>query len=239
MKSYMNWSGGKDSALALYYLGKEGVHKVGTLLTNINHHLDRISMHGVRTALLELQAASLGIPLRKVMLPEQPSMSDYEKLSSQAVKELYDEGYQQAVFGDIFLEDLRKYREDNLKSLGITCNFPLWGKNTKALLNEFLELGFKTIVVCVNTKYLDQSFCGRVIDKTFIDDLPTEVDPCGENGEFHTFVYDGPNFNTPVDFVKGEITYRTYSAPKVKEDNCFMATAEKDYGFYFCDLISL
>lgn len=239
MKSYMNWSGGKDSALALYHLQKDQSDKIECLVTNINGYYDRISMHGVRSDLLEQQASSIGIPLKKVFLPQEPSMKEYEKLLGETTEELYNEGYRKAIFGDIFLEDLKKYREENLKPFLIECNFPLWKRNTRDLLNEFLDLGFKTIVVCINSKYLPESFCGRIIDKKFIEDLPENVDPCGENGEFHTFVFDGPIFKTPVNFTKGEITYRTYTAPKLKEDNCFTTPHEADYGFYFCDLNSL
>jgi uncharacterized protein (TIGR00290 family) len=237
MKSFFNWSGGKDSALALYHAQKDKEHSIEKLLTNINGAHRRISMHGVREDLLEFQARSIGIPLQKITLPEEPSMQEYENRMKEAVEGLHEQKFTHAFFGDIFLEDLKTYREQQLSKVGITCVFPLWKRNTTTLINEFLESGFKTIVVCVNEQFLDKSFCGRIIDKDFLKDLPENVDPCGENGEFHTFVFEGPIFEQPVEFTKGEVVYRKYKAPKQQSDNCFQATTANDYGFYFCDLL--
>jgi len=144
-----------------------------------------------------------------------------EKVSS-----LKKKGFTHALFGDIFLEDLRRYREEKLESMGVTCIFPLWKIPSSVLMQEFLDLGFKAITVCVNTQWLDKSFCGRIIDETFLRDLPADVDPCGENGEYHSFVFEGPIFRHPVPFEKGEIVYKEYKGP------------EGPAGFYFCDLIT-
>jgi uncharacterized protein (TIGR00290 family) len=195
-------------------------------------------MHGVREELLELQASATGIPLQKLVLPDQPSMTEYEEEMRTTMNRLKQEGYTHSIFGDIFLEDLKIYRETQLAKVGMTAVFPVWKRDTTALIHEFIDLGFKTIVVCVNEKYLDKTFCGRVIDKSFLADLPAGVDACGENGEFHTFVFDGPLFNNPVAFIKGEMVYRKYAAPKEQNDNCFQSAPVEDYGFYFCDLLS-
>jgi uncharacterized protein (TIGR00290 family) len=191
-------------------------------------------MHGVRTALLERQAAHIGMPLRKLELPEGLDMPAYNAIMSNAVQQLCDEGYRHTIFGDIFLADLRAYREEQLRPLGIRAHFPLWQRDTRELLYEFLDLGFKTIVVCVNAGLLDRSFAGRIIDQDFIRDLPKNVDPCGENGEFHTFVFDGPIFKKPVDFTIGETVYREYPAPKSDSDS---PAHTSQMGFWFCDLV--
>ncbi|MEO6232796.1 MAG: diphthine--ammonia ligase [Ferruginibacter sp.] len=237
-KAYMNWSGGKDSALALYYILQEGKYAVEQLLTSVNSVHDRVSMHGVRKSLLEQQAIALGLPLTTLEMPEQPTMQEYENLLKHKVTHLKNTGFDYSIFGDIFLEDLRKYREDKLKQEGIEAIFPLWKIDTKELVKQFLDLGFKTIVVCVNEKYLDKSFCGRIIDEQFINDLPANVDPCGENGEFHSFVFDGPIFKTPIAVTKGELVYKKYAAPKSTADNCHQQIdeANQQYGFWFCDL---
>lgn len=238
-KSFFNWSAGKDSMLALYHILKDSTYSVEKLLTNINMKVDRISMHGVRVALLEQQTAALGIPLQKMILPDEPSMIEYEDKMRETLKLLQHEQFSHSVFGDIFLEDLKKYREIQLGRIGMTAVFPLWKRNTLELIHEFLDLGFKAIVVCVNEEFLDKSFCGRIIDKNFINDLPENVDVCGENGEFHTFVFDGPLFKSPVMFNKGEMVFRKYIAPKQESDNCFQQSAVENYGFHFCDLLPL
>ncbi len=239
--TYFNWSSGKDSSLALYHILKQKKFQVSKLLTTVNQDYKRVSMHGLREELLDLQANSLGIPLEKVKLPAQVSMSSYNDVMKHQVLQLVEDGYTHCIFGDIFLEDLRKYREDQLKSVGIECVFPLWKKNTKELLLEFIELGFKAITVCVNAKYLDETFCGRLIDKEFLDELPSDVDPCGENGEFHTFVFDGPIFKHPIKFEIGEKVLRGYEPSKDEDDNCFTQKQDDntnwDTSFWYCDLI--
>lgn len=227
----MNWSGGKDSSLCLYKALQSGEYHISNLLTSVNAAHDRISMHGVRRSLLEKQAKSIGIPLTTIELPEQPDMNEYENAMLNKVNELKETGCTHAIFGDIFLEDLKIYREQKLATAGIECAFPLWKIDTTQLVHEFIELGFKSIIVCVNEQYLDKSFCGRIINKDFLNDLPKNVDPCGENGEFHSFVFDGPIFKTPIAFTKGAIVYKTYTAPKVDADT------NPVYGFYFCDLL--
>ncbi|HEX9513768.1 MAG TPA: diphthine--ammonia ligase [Puia sp.] len=248
-RAYMNWSGGKDSSLCLHRVLEERVYKVQTLLTSVNAFHNRISMHGVRRELLEAQAASIGIPLQTIELGEQPGMKEYEQAMMEKVAALKKQGCTHALFGDIFLEDLRRYREEKLQSQDVHCLFPLWKIPTADLMQEFLEKGFKAIIVCVNGRFLDQSYCGRLIDESFVRDLPENVDPCGENGEYHSFVFEGPIFKTPIAFQKGEIVYREYKAPagasgSVSGDDpdnrsapaSSMDQGSKD-GFYFCDLL--
>ncbi len=236
-KAYFNWSGGKDSALALHYILQNKTVDVELLLTTINASFNRISMHGVRVELLHKQAESIGIPLQEIKLAESISMAEYNAVMHQSVTTLISENFYHAVFGDIFLEDLRKYREQQLAPLGLQVHFPLWKRNTKELLHEFIALGFKTIVVCVKSSLLDSSFAGRIIDTEFIADLPSAVDPCGENGEFHTFVFDGPIFKFPIKFSIGEKVYREYPAPRNSDDNCFSPNQDSQIGFWYCDLI--
>ncbi len=231
-KAVFNWSSGKDSALALYKIQQENKTEITTLLTSINKEFQRISMHGVHVSLLEKQAENMGLPLIKMELPKEPSMEEYRDIMSKTISDIQAMGITQSVFGDIFLEDLRKYREDQLKAIGMEAVFPLWKQNTTDLIHEFLDLGFKTIVTCVNETYLDKSFAGRIIDQDFINDLPKNVDPCGENGEFHTFTFDGPVFKTPVSFEIGETVKKTYPKPKSGPED-----EDGEYVFWFCDLI--
>lgn len=238
MKAYMNWSGGKDSSLALYHVLQTGVPSVDLLFTNVNAVHNRISMHGVRRELLQAQAAAIGLPLVTAELPEQPSMADYEAEMAASVAKLKERGYTTAVFGDIFLEDLKKYREEQLAKVGVNCVFPIWKRSTKELMQAFLDAGFKAIIVCINGAYLDESFCGRLIDESFVNDLPYGVDICGENGEYHSFVFDGPIFKYPVPFKSGETVFREYRAPKEDEGTC-SGSQQASMGFYFCDLLPL
>jgi uncharacterized protein (TIGR00290 family) len=238
VKAYMNWSGGKDSSLCLYKILNDEAYAMNAMLTSVNAAHDRVSMHGVRRDLLIKQADSIGLGLHTVELPETPTMFEYEKEMLAKVVSLKERGFNAAVFGDIFLEDLKKYREEQLSQARIDCVFPLWKVPTDKLMEEFLCADFKCIVVCVNEAYLDVSFCGRVIDDSFIRDLPDHVDICGENGEYHTFVFDGPIFKYPIEFKKGEIVRRMYASPRTgSNDNCPTDTSST-YGFYFCDLIS-
>jgi uncharacterized protein (TIGR00290 family) len=234
-RAYFNWSGGKDSSLALWKIVREKKFRIEYLLTSINSFHNRISMHGVRRELLEAQTAALNIPLTTIELPEQPSMIEYETAMMQKIRWFKGQGIAHSIFGDIFLEDLKKYREEKLATAGIECVFPIWKKDTRELMKEFIFAGFKAIVVCVNEKFLEKKFCGRMIDESFCNDLPADVDVCGENGEFHTFVYDGPIFNNPVTFKKGEVVYKEYLSPKDVDGNA--AVSGKNYGFYFCDLL--
>ena len=236
IKAYMNWSGGKDSSLCLYKILQSHQYDVKHLLTSVNAVHDRISMHGVRRALLQSQARSIGIPLRTIELPEQPGMSEYEQQMMSAVQYLKEDGCTHSIFGDIYLEDLRRYRENKLQESGVNCVFPLWQQNTTALAKEFIDLGFKSIIVCVNDRYLDKTFCGRLIDYSLLSDLPPDVDPCGENGEYHSFVFNGPIFHEPVIFEKGEVVMKKYRAPQGNDD-CHTHTDPAQNGFYFCDLL--
>lgn len=236
-KAIFNWSGGKDSSLCLYKTMLEGRYDIMCLLTSVSEPYRRISMHGVRVDLLEVQAQSIGLPLVKLMIPEMPTMETYERVMSDTLQDLISRGATASIFGDIFLEDLRQYRENKLAEQNLKGVFPLWNIPTDELIREFLDLGFKTIVTCVNDKYLDKSFAGRVIDNDFLKDLPDNVDPCGENGEFHTFVFDGPIFKQPIPFEKGEVVYRKYEqqngTASDEEDTPF------DNGFWYCDLLMI
>nr|WP_315247699.1 diphthine--ammonia ligase [uncultured Flavobacterium sp.] len=240
-KALFNWSSGKDSALALYKILQNPDFKIECLLTSINQQYQRISMHGVRVDLLEDQAKSINLPLKIMQIPEMPTMEVYENVMTETLSELKKGGITHSVFGDIFLEDLRKYREDKLAQIGFEGVFPIWQIPTTDLIQEFIRLGFKTIVVCVNERYLDKSFVGRIIDQDFINDLPENVDVCGENGEFHTFTFDGPIFSETINFEIGETVYRKYEKPKSQESSntaCDTNASDAfDYGFWYCDLI--
>lgn len=235
-KSVFNWSGGKDSSLALYHILKNKEYDPSLLLTTINSTFNRVSMHGVRVELLEEQAKQLALPLHQLALTDQPTMSEYEDLMSQTMESIKSQGCTHSIFGDIFLEDLKKYREEKLAAAGFKAVFPLWRRDTKTLLKEFLSLGFKTILVCINAQLLDKKFAGRIIDEQFIDDLPDNVDPCGENGEFHTFVFDGPIFKSPIPIEVGETVFREYEKPANDDDSC-NSDATENMGFWFTDLI--
>ncbi|MBJ6367108.1 diphthine--ammonia ligase [Snuella sp. CAU 1569] len=232
-KTYFNWSTGKDSALALYHLLQNPHYEVDELITTVNSHYNRVSMHGLRRELLVAQTNAMNIKSSFIELPEQPSMEVYEQKMGETVTRLKNEGFTHSAFGDIFLEDLRTYREKQLAQQGFKAVFPIWKRDTKELLHQFLDLGFKTIIVCANSKHFNEDFVGTVIDKDFIDNLPEGVDPCGENGEFHTFCFDGPIFKSPIPFSIGEKVYREYNNPKTDDSVC---KGDK-YGVWYCDLI--
>ncbi len=213
----VSWSGGKDSCVALYEIQKDPRFRVDALITTLTRDFDRISMHGVRRVLLESQAASLGFSLEQVFISKGADNDQYEARMGEAFDAARARGIDSVVFGDLFLEDIRAYRGRLLAKHGMTALYPIWKRETGQFIRDFLALGFKTAVVCVDPAKLDPSFVGRVIDADFLADLPTSVDPCGENGEFHTFVFDGPTFKTPVPFTFGE---------KVCRDS-----------FWFCDLV--
>ena len=235
-KTYFNWSSGKDSALALYHLLQDERYAVDELITTVNSHYNRVSMHGLRSELLIEQTNAIGIPANVIKLPEMPSMAIYEQKISETVSKLKQNGFTHAAFGDIFLEDLRDYRDKQLAKQDLKAVYPLWKRDTKALLYEFLDLGFKTTIVCANSKYFGEDFVGTIIDKHFIDNLPEGVDPCGENGEFHTFCFDGPIFKSPIAFEIGEKVYREYDTPKTDDNSVCKSDSEK-YGVWYCDLI--
>lgn len=200
------WSGGKDSCLALYEIQK--TRRVAGLLTTVTRDFDRISMHGVRRVLLQQQAESLGLPLHEIFISKGASNDEYEAAMGKAFESFRAQGVSEIVFGDLFLEDIRAYRDRLLARFGMSGLYPVWDRDTEGTIRTFLDLGFKTAVVCVDPKKLDRSFVGRVLDDQFLSALPTGIDPCGENGEFHTFVFDGPIFRKPVAFSFGEIVER-------------------------------
>jgi uncharacterized protein (TIGR00290 family) len=204
------WSGGKDSTLALHELRRDARYEIATLLTTVTESYDRISIHGVRRSLLYEQAASLRVPLREVVIPTDCPNDEYERRMAAALDDIRAQtpGLRSVAFGDLFLEDIRRYRERMLASDGMRGIFPVWGRDTAALAREFLALGYKAIVVCVDTTALPRDFAGAEFDDAFLDALPPGVDPCGENGEFHTFVYAGPPFARPIPCRRGEIVLR-------------------------------
>jgi len=205
---FLSWSGGKDSSLALYEIWKASSHRVAGLLTTITEDYDRISMHGVRRVLLEQQADALGLPLRKILIPKDSTNAIYESRMRALLEEGLREGIDTVAFGDIFLEDLKLYREKNLAQLGMKGLFPIWKRDTAELARTFIDLGFKAVLVCVDTAKLDASFAGRSYDHALLRDLPPTVDPCGENGEFHSFAFDGPIFKRPITHTVGEVVQR-------------------------------
>jgi uncharacterized protein (TIGR00290 family) len=215
-KILLSWSGGKDSCMALFEVQDSQNYEI-MLLTTVTEGYDRISMHGVRRTLLEKQAESLGLGLTKIYIPRNATNEDYELRMKEVLTKHQKEGVSSVVFGDIFLEDLRKYREANLARIGMGGVFPIWRRDTSELIRRFIDLGFKAVVTCIDPKVLNPSFAGRVIDEEFISQLPMQVDPCGENGEFHSFVFDGPIFGKEVKFSLGQVVLRD--------------------SFYFCDLI--
>ncbi len=211
------WSGGKDSAMALHTLLQQKQFRVAALLTTVTEGYDRIAMHGVRRELLRRQAESIGLPLYEVFIPPQCVNPVYEARMEEALRIHFARGLRKVAFGDIFLEDLRAYREKNLARIGMTALFPIWKRDTRELIRFFHEHRFRAIAACIDTKILGPGFAGRELDESFFRDLPANADPCGENGEFHTFVFDGPIFQSPIPIRTGEVVNRD--------------------GFVFCDLL--
>jgi len=216
-KLVLSWSGGKDSAMSLYELRRNKQYEIVGLLTTVTQDYDRISMHGVRRILLEQQAESVGVPLRKILIPKACTNEIYERLLTEEMERLKQEGIFKFAFGDIFLQDLKDYREQNLAKVGMQGVFPVWKRNSRELVESFINLCFKSIITTCDPRVIGEEFCGRVIDERFLSELPASVDPAGENGEFHSFTFDGPIFKQPVSFTIGE---------KVLRD-----------GFWFCDLV--
>jgi len=217
-KVVLLWSGGKDSALTLHALRRAGEYAVAALLTTVTEGYDRVSMHGVRRLLLERQALSLGLPLRQVPIPKHCSNAVYASRMASAYEELKEMGLSIVASGDIFLEDVRRYREGQLAEAGMRGVFPLWGRDSAQLARAFVAAGFAAVTVCVDAQVLGKEWVGRAYDARFLADLPVGVDPCGENGEFHTFVYNGPLFTECIAWVRGDVVLR-------------------DDRFYYCDLL--
>lgn len=220
-RAYFNWSSGKDSALALYRALESKEFKITKLLTSISTEHQRVTMHGLHLDLLKKQCQHIGLPLECLALPSNPSMETYEKVMNERMTQMKANGFDDCFFGDIFLEDLKAYRENQLQRVGIQAHFPLWKSDTKKLSEEFLTLGFRAIVVCINGRLLDESFVGREYNADFIWDLPSNVDPCGENGEFHTFCFDGPIFSTPVPCSLGKKITQVYPAGETTPETPF------------------
>jgi uncharacterized protein (TIGR00290 family) len=214
----VSWSGGKDSTLALNEILNSPDYEVSSLITTVTKGYDRISIHGVRNELLDKQVESIGLPLHKVSIPKDSTNDQYEKALKDILLYFKNQGINEVVFGDIFLEDVKKYRDELLDKLYMKGVYPIWKKDSKELARKFIELGFKSVTTCIDSQQIDKKFVGREYDSEFLNDLPNSADPCGENGEFHTFVYDGPLFDKKIDFTKGKIVFR-------------------DDRFYYCDLI--
>lgn len=205
-RAIISWSGGKDSALALYHACRS--FDVVGLLTTVTAEVERISMHGVRRSLLEQQAEALGIPLCPVVISKNSSNDEYESKMTAALDAFHRDGIEQVICGDLFLEEIRRYREERLFRDKMQGVFPLWQRNTGELAREFIALGFKAVLCCVDTTQLPGEFAGRLFDDALLRDLPAAVDPCGENGEFHSFVFEGPIFKHPIAWTPGEKVLR-------------------------------
>ena len=213
----LSWSGGKDSALALHALLMDPSIEVRGLLTTVTDGYDRVSMHGVRTELVEAQASTLGLAFHTVRIPQAASNDVYERATVEKLAALRADGIEAVAFGDLFLEDVRAYRERLCGRVPIEALFPIWGKPTRALAEDFVRSGFRAVVVCVDPRQIDVSHCGTEFDSALLRTLPDRADQCGENGEFHTFVYDGPMFREPIEAQRGDVVERS--------------------GFVFCDLL--
>jgi uncharacterized protein (TIGR00290 family) len=228
-----SWSGGKDSSYALHKVMQEGVYEIKYLLSTFNGNYKRLSMHGVHEILIEAQANSIGIPLIKVYVYEADN-TEYEHQMHTVLSKAKNEDIHHVVFGDIFLEDLRQYREQQMAKIGMLCVFPLWKLDTTWLINDFITQGFKTMLCCINDGYLDKSWCGRVIDEQFIDDLPKTVDACGEHGEFHSYCFAAPIFKYPISVVAGETIYKPLAIKLSDHPTPIKDVGTK--GFWFCDI---
>lgn len=218
--------------MALFALQKKGEFRVHSLLTTLSKDHQRVSMHGVRESILNAQAEALGIPLKKVFLPASTDHDAYNSIMKDVMHGFREEGILHGAFGDLFLEDLRKFREEKMLAAGMQAVFPVWQADTTAFAKDVIQAGFKAVVVCVNGDKLPREFSGRDYDQSFLNDLPADVDPCGENGEFHTCVVDGPVFKHPVDFEKGEVVCKTYQRPAGSDD-----PGPEQIPFWFCDLL--
>jgi uncharacterized protein (TIGR00290 family) len=234
-KAIFCWSGGKDSSYCLHKVLTEKLFDVKYLLTTVNDKFKRISMHGVREELLDNQAESIGILFLKVRVTEGTN-NEYEKQMGIVLLKAKSEGINNVIFGDIFLEDLRVYRENNLAKVGMKGIFPLWKMDTSILINDFITGLFKAVICCTNDGYLGEEWVGREIDKSFIEQLPVIVDPCGENGEYHTFCYDAPLFKKKISFTIGE---KVYKPLEIKPDTVCTPTNVTTKGFWFCDLLPI
>jgi len=224
----LNWSSGKDAALACLKLLNNRDFKIASLLTTLSAEHKRISMHGIREEVLDRQAAMMNIPLQKIYLPQDAAMESYDNLMRNALGILKSKDIATVAFGDIFLDDLRTYREQQLASENFNAVFPLWKRNTRELVAEVEDAGIKAVIVCVNDRYLGKEFLGKVVNRELLRSLPPGVDPCGENGEYHTLVTDAPFFTGNLKIKTGETVYKTYSPA---------GSGTWDSGFYFLDIL--
>ncbi len=216
-KIIFSWSTGKDSTLALYEILKSGNYEVVSLLTTLTREYDRVTMHGVRRALLEKQAEATGLPLTEMFISPSATNEEYEKQMGEALARFQQQGVTGVAFGDIFLDDLRKYREEKLAGIGMKGIFPLWKRDTTEIIGHFVASGFKAVITCADSRILPMSFAGKYIDGSFLASLPAGIDPAGEKGEYHSFAFGGPLFRRPIAFTMGEVVLRD--------------------SFYFCDLV--
>ena len=207
-KAWVSWSSGKDSAWSLEVVRRQNAFDIRALLTTVNAEHQRVAMHAVRESLLRAQAESVGLPLVTVPIPSPCPNAVYEKAMACAIEQAREQGITHIIFGDLFLEDIRKYREEKLAGTGIQPLFPLWGLDTRRLAREMVQGGLEAYLACIDPKKLGSSFAGRRFDADFLADLPENIDPCGENGEFHTFVYTGPMFQSPLEVELGIILER-------------------------------
>jgi uncharacterized protein (TIGR00290 family) len=234
------WSGGKDSALALNRIVQDDRYDVIALLTTCNEHFQRVSMHGVRLELLERQAKSIALPLEKIFVGQHSSNEEYQQKMSACLLAYREQGATACVFGDIFLEDLKQWREQHLALVGMRGIFPLWKIDSRELAREFIALGFGSVLCCVNDAYFDEHAVGRCFDEDFVNSLPDRVDPCGENGEFHSFAFKGPVFQQPVPFKVGQKVYRPLEVTHPNSSNSSHLSpsdSRQTKGFWFCDLL--
>ena len=234
-RSIFNWSGGKDSALALYHCLQDPTIEIKYLVTTVNDEFDRISMHGVRVELLKQQAESIGIPLYQIRLPEMPDMETYNAIMREHLERFRQEGIEHAIFGDIFLEDLKAYRDEKLAEVGMSGIYPLWKRDTNELIDEFLSLGFGTVIACTQANLAH--LAGQEISRDLIKSLPPNVDVCGENGEFHTFAFKGPIFKNEIKYKTGEKVFKSYKTPQEEHAEDGENVNPSLSGFCFCDLL--
>ena len=207
-KTLLSWSSGKDSAWALHTLRQDPQIELAGLFCTVNQAFNRVAMHGVRVELLQRQADRLGLPLQIIDIPYPCSNEQYAQVMSEFVTQARAAGVTHFAFGDLFLEDVRRYREERLQGTDISPIFPLWGWDTRELSQTMVTAGLRSVLTCVDPKQLSKDFAGRIFDATLLRDLPADVDPCGENGEFHSFAFDGPMFAQAVDFTLGETVAR-------------------------------
>lgn len=230
-KVIFSWSGGKDSSLCLYYILKQREYEVVSLLTSVNGNNKRVSLHGVHQDLILAQANALNIPIEFIYVYE-GSNEEYEKQMENSLLQFKSKGIDTVIFGDIFLEDLRLYREQQLAKVEMKAEFPLWGKNTNVLVKQFIDLNFESVICCINDAYLTKDDVGKIINSEFIKTLPSDVDPCGENGEFHSYCYNAPMFSSKINITQVEKIHK----PLAKEYQLPDKNDKVTKGFWYSEL---